>query len=175
MQQFIGQIRQYAFNFAPQGMALCNGQPLQVSQNAALFSLLGTQFGGDGRTTFDLPDLRGRTPIGPGQSQGSQYTQGEMGGFETITLTVLETGHTHSVVANIEPANAGIPTGNLLARADKPPSNDPVSAYTAATNLTQIGTGAVSPAGGSLPHENEQPSLVISFAIALEGVFPQRN
>ena len=175
MEQFIGQIRTYGFNFPPRGMALCNGQVMQISQNAALYSLLGTQFGGDGQTTYALPDLRGRTPVGAGQSTGSHYTQGQIGGLEYVTLTVNEIGHTHSVMVNAAPADNGSPTGNLLANADKPPNNDPVSAYTAANNLTTIGEGAIGYAGGGQPHENEQPSLVISFAIALFGIFPSRN
>ena len=175
MEQYIGQIRQYGFNWAPRDMALCNGQPISIAQNQALFSLIGVTFGGNGTTSFDLPDLRGRAPVGTGQSTGSNYVQGQMGGVETVTLTAAETGHTHSVLASTAPASVGIPAGNILARADTPPSNDPVSAYAPPDNLTEIGQGAIGSAGGGLPHENEQPSLVISFVIALEGVYPQRS
>ena len=178
MDQFIGQIRQYAFNYAPLQMALCNGQSIAITQNQSLYALLGTQFGGDGQTTFDLPHLRGRTPVGVGAaySNATPYSQGDLGGWESITLTVNETGHTHSVMANNTPADSGIATGHLLAYADKPQGGEPVSAYTDdVSTLTQIGAGAISSVGGAQAHANLQPSLVISFAIALEGVFPPRN
>ena len=178
MDQFIGQIRQYAFKFAPSQMALCDGQSLAITQNQTLYALLGTQFGGNGQTTFDLPHLRGRTPVhvGSAHSSATPYKQGDMGGFESVTLTVNETGHTHSMIANDKAADFGLVAGNLLARADKPDGGGAVAVYTNDTStLTQIGAGAISSIGGGQAHGNLQPSLVISFAIALEGFFPPRN
>lgn len=115
---FIGEIRMFGFGFAPQGWALCNGQLLPIAQNAALFSLLGTTYGGDGQTTFALPDLRSRVPVGQGQGPGlSNYGQGQAGGAETVTLAAAQMpGHTHPVEASTSPADSGQPAGRTLAR-----------------------------------------------------------
>jgi microcystin-dependent protein len=169
---FVGQVMAAGFNFAPRGWALCNGQLLPISQYTALFSLLGTNFGGDGRTTFGLPDLRSRIPIGAGQGNGlSDYTLGEMVGFEGITLTLGElASHSHQAVAFGRAGDGTTPTSSVWAAGGA--VND--SWYSAAAN------SAMSPlcttrAGGNLPHENRQPFLVLNFIIALEGIFPPRG
>jgi microcystin-dependent protein len=164
---FLGEIRMVGFNFAPQGWAMCNGQILPISQNTALFSLLGTQYGGNGQTTFALPDLRGRVAIHLGQGPGlSPYTQGEILGTESITLNTNQIpAHTHSV----------------LTSKDEETTNRPNGAYPTIGGVyatTQDGAAPMAPSsgvGGSQPHENRQPLLVMNFVIALEGIFPSRN
>ena|SRR5688572_20065966 len=168
---FLGMICQVGFNFAPRGWALCNGQILSIAQNTALFSLLGTTYGGNGQTTFALPDLRGRVPIHAGQGPGlSNYDLGQVAGAEAITLTVANMpthNHTAALNASTQPANDTLPTGNYLADG---------GAYQSATNTT-MNAGAVTTglAGGSQPTPNIQPYLCINFIIALEGIFPSRN
>lgn len=161
---FLSEIRIMSFVFAPQGWALCNGQFLPINQNQALFSLLGTTFGGDGEVTFALPDLRARTPIHVGNS----YTLGERGGEEAHTLSVSELPtHTHSVNASAAAGTTPIPTGNLLASAN--------NLYGAATNLVSLNSTMVTNVGGSQAHLNMQPFLTLSFCIALQGIFPSPN
>jgi microcystin-dependent protein len=150
-----------SFNFAPKGWALCNGQLLPINQNQALFSLLGTTFGGDGRVNFALPDLRGRVPI----HVGSGHTLGERGGEQAHTLNISELPeHTH--VANGSSANAATnaPTDNVLAQSN--------NIYGAAAALVSLNAGTVTNVGGSQAHLNMQPFLTISFCIALQGIFP---
>jgi microcystin-dependent protein len=169
---FVAEIRIFPFNFAPTGWAMCNGQLLPISQNTALFSLLGTTYGGDGKSTFALPGLEGNVPMHPGQGQGlSLRDLGEIGGSETVTLLVSEIPlHTHAAMANINPANLAAPSpARSLARAS------PGTAYNPGPqNITQFAVEALSPAGGSLPHTNLQPYLTLNFCIALQGVFPPR-
>ena len=164
---FIAELKMISWNFPPKGWAFCNGQLLPINQNQALFSLLGTTFGGDGRTNFALPDLRGRVPVHLGQSLS---VLGQKGGEEFHTVNQGEMP-SHNHVAQAQPQNAttGAPNNNFLAGV-------PSFAYrTSITNLTPLQTGSVTNAGGGQPHENRQPFLVINVVIALQGVFPSRN
>jgi microcystin-dependent protein len=168
MDPILGQIIMFAGNFAPRGLAFCDGTLLPIAQNTALFSLLGTTYGGDGRTTFALPDLRGRVAIHPGQGPGlSNYALGSQGGTEATTLTTnnLPT-HTHPLLATSTPQNDDSPTGNVLAQAD---------IYAPGTANITMGTSAIGPAGESQPVANLQPYTCISAIIALEGIYPSRN
>ncbi|KRC28727.1 phage tail protein [Acidovorax sp. Root219] len=165
---FIGEIRMCGFNFAPRGWALCNGQILSIAQNSALFSLLGTTYGGNGQTTFALPDLRGRRTIGMGTGAGSNYVWGQVGGAETHELTLLELApHNHTLMASSASGDQASPGGNALA------ASTVDSPYSTSSNGTQA--TLVSSGGGSSPHENRPPFLVVNFAIALQGIFPSRN
>jgi microcystin-dependent protein len=164
---FIAEIKMISWNFAPQGWAFCNGQLLPINQNQALFSLLGTVYGGDGRVNFALPDLRGRTPI----YTGSGFTLGERGGETAHTLTLSELpAHTHFPNGNSTTgsANQGGPGGNYWADGGK-------SVFSTANPNTTMLPGAILPVGGSQPHENMSPYLVLNFIIALIGIFPSRN
>ena len=170
MDPFVGEIRIFPFNFAPVGWAQCRGQLLPISQNTALFALLGTYYGGDGRSTFALPDLEGSVPLHQGQGQGlSERVLGESSGTDTVTLLQSEIPvHTHAFRANSEDGNRPIPGGNSLARYD--------AAYqTNTSGLQAMAPEALPPAGGGLPHNNLMPYLVLNFCIALEGIFPSRN
>ena len=176
---FIAEIKMFAGNFAPRGYAFCDGAILPISQNQALFSLLGTTYGGDGRTTFALPDLRGRTAIHPGTGPGlSAYRLGQAGGAEQVTLTVNQMpSHNHSVSATLRGTNtagdSSVPGGNTLA------SKSRTDIYqTAAPDVDmQAGSVAVSQAnaGGGQAHENRMPYLAINHIIALQGIYPSRN
>jgi len=163
---FIGEIRLMSFVFAPRGWALCNGQLLPINQNQALFSLLGTAFGGDGRVNFALPDFRGRTPI----HVGSGHTLGERGGEQAHTLTVSELPtHVHEVRASSNLATTGDPSNAAFAQ----PSAALGSVYnTSPDTLVALAPAVVANAGGSQSHLNMQPYLTISFCIALQGIFP---
>lgn len=170
--QFLAEIRIFPFNFPPTGWAFCDGQLMPISQNTALFSLLGTVYGGDGKSTFALPDLQGSSPMQPGQGQGlSLRDLGELGGSETVTLLISEIPfHTHALMAVPEISDVQTPTNTTgLGRSGGG------SAYTATVaNVVQLAPQALAPAGGSLPHNNMQPYLTLSFCIALQGIFPQR-
>jgi microcystin-dependent protein len=163
---FLSEIRIMSFNFAPKGWALCNGQLLPINQNQALFSLLGTTFGGDGRVNFALPDLRARTPI----HVGGGHTLGERGGEQSHTLSTAELPtHTHVLSATSSNGTALVAAGNLLATANVP-------AYLAPdNNLGAMNPASVTNVGGSQAHLNMQPFLTLSFAIALQGIFPSPN
>ena len=166
---FLSEIRIMSFDFAPKGWALCNGQSMPINQNQGLFSLLGTTYGGDGRTTFALPDLRARTPI----HVGSGHNLGERGGEPAHTLTISELPtHTHVAQASSADADAAVPTGNLLAAVDNTTFG---SAYAAPSNLVAFAPSAVSNAGGSQAHQNMQPFLTLSFCIALQGIYPSQT
>jgi len=174
MDPFVAEIRIFGFNFAPKGWAFCDGQILPISQNTALFSLLGTTYGGDGKSTFALPDLQGRAPMHPGQGPGlSLHDLGETGGSETETLLVSEMPvHTHNLQAQSGPAGANTAdNSSTLARAAGG------AAYKASPygNLTTLAPTAMSPTGSSFPHNNMMPYITMSFCIALQGVFPPRT
>ena len=158
---FLSEIRLMSFVFPPKAWALCNGQLLPINQNQALFSLLGTTYGGDGRVNFALPDLRGRVPI----HVGASHTLGERGGEQAHTLSVAELPtHVHQLNGTSADADNPVPTGNLLAQV--------VNVYTPAANLTTLAAGTIANTGGSQAHLNMQPFLTISFCIALQGIFP---
>lgn len=167
---FIGQIMPAGFNFAPKYWALCNGQQLPIAQNQALFSLLGTMYGGNGVQTFALPDLRSRTPLGVNVSY---YPQGTVGGTENVTLldTNLPT-HTHLLVGSNQNGNSRAATNNVHATLT---STAAAPYYTPAAALTVLPPQNLAPAGGNQPHPNLQPYTVINFCIALQGIFPSRN
>jgi microcystin-dependent protein len=161
---FLSEIRIMSFVFAPKGWALCNGQLLPINQNQALFSLLGTTFGGDGRVNFALPDLRARTPI----HVGSGHTLGERGGETGHTLSISEIPeHTHVAQASSTNGNAPVAPGNVLAAA--------LNVYGDAQALTSIHASSIANTGGSQAHLNMQPFLTLSFCIALQGIFPSQT
>ncbi len=174
MDPFIGEITIFAGNFAPRGWAFCWGQMISISQNTALFSLLGTYYGGNGTTTFALPDLRGRIPLGMGQGPGLQtYNLGQMGGQESVTLTNPQMPmhiHTTSVAVNGNPGNSAAPNGRYLSASDQ--RNAQYTDQGGTGNLAGVSSAT---AGGSQPHENMQPYLSLNFIIALQGIFPSRN
>lgn len=163
---FLSEIRLMSFGFAPKGWALANGQLLPINQNQALFSLLGTTFGGDGRVNFALPDLRGRAPI----HVGSGHTLGERGGEQAHTLSIAELPtHTHVLNGTSSNATQPIPTANLLSR------QAPANPYVAPSSLAAMNASTVANTGGSQAHLNMQPFLALSFCIALQGIFPSPN
>ncbi len=168
---FVAEIRIFPFNFAPRGWAFCNGQILPISQNTALFSLLGTTYGGNGQTTFALPDMQGNAPMHPGQGPGlSLHDLGEMSGTPAVTLLESEIpAHTHVLRGSIAVADSPNPAGADTAG----PSSDNI--YAPAANLVNMAFQALPPAGGSLPHNNMMPYLTLNFNIALQGVFPPRS
>jgi microcystin-dependent protein len=187
---FIGQIALFAFNFAPRGWALCEGQLLPLSQNVALFSILGTIYGGDGKSTFALPDLRGSAALAAGQGPGlSEYFPGGSGGAPTVALDGAEMpAHAHGFAASTDQASAQSPDGNLLARATRllasaeeaqapGPTQVQANFYSPNANdaRTALSSNAIGAAGGNQPHNNMQPYLALNFCIALQGVMPQRG
>jgi microcystin-dependent protein len=160
---FLSEIRLMSFVFAPKGWALCNGQLLPINQNQALFSLLGTTFGGDGRVNFALPDLRGRTPI----HVGSGHTLGERGGEQAHTLSISELPtHTHVTNGSASPGNSPVATNNVLGS----PLN--LTYAPQSSSLTNLMSSSVTNTGGSQAHLNMQPFLTLNFCIALQGIFP---
>ncbi|GGF26765.1 tail Collar domain-containing protein [Aliidongia dinghuensis] len=180
---YVGQLMPFASNFAPRGWAICAGQLLPISQNTALFSILGTFYGGNGTSNFALPDLRSRTPIHSGQGPGlSDYVVGEQDGVEQVTLLLQELGpHTHGLLANATAATTASPANAVLAEMHGPGRGGTgfaVNRYTTATSpATQLSQQSVTYAGQAqpLPHNNLQPSLAINWCIALQGIFPARN
>jgi microcystin-dependent protein len=177
-QPYLGEIRLFAGNFAPRTNALCTGQLLSITQNSALFSLIGTYYGGNGTTNFALPDLRGRLPVGMGQGPGlSNYTIGEQTGSETVTITTQTMpAHTHFAYASTQDANSASPVNNYPATLVNPPWTKywvPDASKTGAP--LPLSTNALSMAGGSQPHNNLMPILAVTAIIALQGVFPTRN
>jgi microcystin-dependent protein len=160
---FLSEIRIFSFNFPPKGWAFCNGQLLPINQNQALFSLLGTTYGGNGQTNFALPNLRGRVPI----HEGSGHTLGEAAGSTSVTVNIQQLPtHTHFAYGSSANGTVPDPTNNVLAAA-------PV--YHAPTNLTSLQPSTVTSVGGSQAHTNMQPYLVLNFCIALQGIFPSWN
>lgn len=170
---YLGEIKIVAFNFAPKNWALCNGQQLSIQQNTALFSLLGTMYGGNGVTTFALPNLQSRVPIHFGQGPGlSNYTQGEVGGAETVTLNSTQLPqHTHLLNGTTGTANKRPPAGHTFAADTASIANF----YAAPANQVALAAPSVTTAGGNQPHSNLQPYLAVLFCICLAGVFPSRN
>jgi microcystin-dependent protein len=176
---FLGEIRMVGWNFAANGWALCNGQVMSISQNTALFSLLGTTYGGDGVRTFALPNLQGRVPIHQGAGPGlSPYTIGEIAGSENITLLTNQMPqHNHLVAVSNQPGAVADPTNATLAQGNSGSGRTPVpvSDYVASTVTGSLAPTTISIAGGSQPHSNIQPFLCINFIIALVGIFPSRG
>ena len=168
----IGEVKMFAGNFAPRGWALCNGQLLPISQNSALFSILGTTYGGDGRTTFGLPDLRGRTPIHTGTGPGLMNRRlGQKGGSENVTITVKNLpSHSHAIKAVAEVGDEGLPNGNL------PASNSSANrSYSTLSSNATMNKKMVEKTGGNYPVNNMQPYLTVNYIIALQGIYPSRN
>jgi microcystin-dependent protein len=173
---FVGEIRMFGFNFAPRGWAFCNGQLMPISQNTALFSLLGTFYGGDGKSTFALPDLQGSVPIHQGQGAGlSQRVIGESGGEQSVTLLESEMPlHSHMALAsNSVTSPTSVPTNNVWGALPGRPTPPPI--YASVNPNTAMSPSALAPAGGSQPHNNMSPYLCVNFCIALQGVFPARS
>ena len=174
---FVAEIRIFPFNFAPKGWANCNGQILPISQNTALFSLLGTTYGGDGKSNFALPNLQGNAPMHPGQGPGlSLHSLGETGGSETVSLLQTEMpAHTHTincVDGGRIGGQTGAPNNAILVKTGGTPAN----AYTSgATQNQTMAQNMVSLAGGNLPHNNMMPYLTLNFCIAIQGIYPTRN
>jgi microcystin-dependent protein len=167
---FVGEIRAVGFNFAPTGWATCDGQLLPISQNTALFSLLGTFYGGDGKSTFALPNLQGSSPVGTGQGQGHEHVLGELGGSQFVTLLQSEIPlHSHVPVASTEPGDLQAPGADRALA-----SSSPGFAYSASAPNTTLHPQALGVTGSTFPHNNMAPALVVNFIIALQGVFPAR-
>jgi microcystin-dependent protein len=168
---FVAEIRIFPFNFAPRGWAFCDGQLLPISQNTALFSLIGTFYGGDGKSNFALPNMQGNVPLNQGQSTtGTNYSLGQQSGVQTVDLLQTELPvHNHGAVVSGRTATARVPNNQLAA------VGSGVQLYGAFPGTqTNLAFQALTPAGGSLPHNNMQPFLTLNFCIALQGVFPQR-
>ena len=161
---FLSEIKIVSFNFPPKGWALCNGQFLPINQNQALFALLGTTYGGNGQTTFALPNLRGRVPI----HMGNGHTLGEAAGSTAVTVNIQQLP-THNHLLSVSPTNANVPvaTSNFFGGAN--------NAYTTPGNMTTLAPSTVSNVGGSQPHNNMMPYLTLNFIIALQGIFPSQN
>lgn len=161
---FLGEIKIISWNFAPKGWALCNGQFLPINQNQALFSLFGTMYGGNGQTTFALPDLRGRVPI----HVGDGFIQGQVGGQSAHTVTISEMpAHLHFAQGYDQNGDVVVPGGAVLGTIN--------NFYGPVANLVALAPGTITNVGGSQPHENRMPTLVLNFIVALQGVFPSRN
>jgi microcystin-dependent protein len=169
---FLAEVRIVGFNFAPRGWAFCDGQILPINQNQSLYSLLGTTYGGDGRTSFALPDLRGRTAIHVGRSDGGdEHRLGQKSGEETHTLSVAEIPqHQHAFHATNDPSTADTPAGSLVLGGQAG-----LNLYAPFAAGSQMGTGSIANTGGSQGHDNMQPYLALNFCIALRGLFPSRN
>ncbi len=170
---FLGEIRLFCGSFAPLGWALCNGQLLDVSTNAALYQLIGTLYGGDGTNTFALPDLRGRVPVHQGTTQGTTFVIGQQSGSETVTLVPNQMPqHTHSAACNSGGGTNTDPTNRYWAADSVSTENDFTGTI---ANTVAMNAGAVTPAGGSQPHDNMMPFLTVNFIIATAGIFPTQN
>jgi len=173
---FVGEIRMFGGNFAPAGWMFCDGQLLPISENETLFNLIGTTYGGDGQSTFALPNLQSRVPVHPGGAQN--YILGESGGVESVTLTTQQIPtHSHPVTSSSNPADVNIPAANTILANMGPSGIVQVPCYKAFDGLSQVvmNAASVAPFGGSQPHDNLQPYLVISYIISLFGIYPQPN
>ena len=171
--QFLAEIRLFPFNFAPTGWAMCNGQLMPISQNTAVFSLVGTFYGGNGTSNFALPNLQGRVPVDYGQGPGlSQYEIGELGGNATVTLLLTEIpAHTHNLLCSTGTGDAASPSNNSFGSAGR---GKPMAYGLTTGTAAAMSQYAVANAGGSDPHDNMQPYLALNYCIALEGIFPSR-
>jgi microcystin-dependent protein len=170
-QPYVGECRLVAFNFAPAGWMQCQGQNLPISENETLFNLIGTTYGGDGQSTFNLPDLQGRTPLHFGTNQGVVFTVGEKAGVESVTLTTQQMPtHNHPLLASSVNGNSNFPQSNVLA-------GNPTFIYvkTGASPTHAMNPAAITSVGGSQPHENLQPYLTMTWIISLFGIFPSPN
>lgn len=166
---YIGEIRMVGFNFAPQGWAFCNGQLLPIAQYEALFTLIGTTYGGDGQTTFALPNLQSRIPFHQGSGAGNTLVLGQMAGSESVTLTGNQIpGHTHTLAANSAAGTQAAPTGGYWA-------DSSLDAYSTGATAHSMNPAAIGNAGGSQPHDNMPPFTVVNFVISLFGIFPSQN
>lgn len=169
-QPYVGEVRMFAGNFAPAGWAMCEGQLLAISENETLFQLIGTIYGGDGQSTFGLPDMRGRLPVHNGTRGGSTYTIGELGGVEQVTLATSQIPvHSHAMLARTSAADSISPVGRVLAQPSGP------ILFIEDTPALPMAASAVSTVGGSQPHSNLQPYLCINFIISLFGIFPSQT
>jgi microcystin-dependent protein len=169
-QPFIGEIRMFGGNFAPNGWMLCQGQLLAISDNDSLFNLIGTTYGGDGQSTFALPNLQSRLPIHQGTQGGTTYSLGQSGGVETVTLSTQQIPiHSHPFLASTTQGALASPVNNVLA------ASNTISLYKVAVPASPLAPQASGPAGGSQPHDNLQPYLCINFIISLFGIFPSQN
>ena len=175
-QPYLGMLATLGFNYAPSGWAFCSGQLISIAQNSALFALLGTTFGGDGQTTFALPDLRGRVPIGMGNGAGlTQHTIGEVSGSENVTLISTQIPvHTHFMTASGDGPTQATASGASLGSQGRSGNTMPVIYVNAAELPVQMASGT-SMVGGNQAHNNMQPYLAVNYSIALEGIFPSRN
>lgn len=174
---YVGELRIFAGNFAPQGWLMCDGQVVSISDYDTLFNLLGTTYGGDGQSTFGIPDLRGRVPVHQGSGPGQNYVMGQTGGLETVTLTSPQMAqHTHSLVSTSTPATLPKPSNQTIF-ADMGPPGANLNAYAAYAGTSQVtlAGASVSVAGGNQSHENRQPYLGVNFIISLYGVYPSQN
>jgi microcystin-dependent protein len=168
-EQFLSEIRLFSFGFPPKGWAFCNGQLLSIQQNAALFSLLGTTYGGNGTTNFQLPNLQGCVPLHMGNNAGNPYNLGQQAGSANVTLNITQVAqHTHTVNANTG-ADANVPSSLVV------PGGGGISAYGTAPGGATMNASMVGSVGGGQPHPNTQPYLVLNYCIALTGIFPSRN
>jgi len=175
---FIGEVKAFAFNFAPKNWAMCNGQLLSIAQNQALFSILGTTYGGNGTVTFALPDLRGRSPIHWGQGGGlSNISLGQVGGTENVTLTVNQMpAHTHPFVATTTAGTKKLVNGSIFADdVDSQPVDYFAAPNAPGSNYFPLNALSMPVMGGTQPHPNMQPYMVVNYCICLNGIFPSRN
>ncbi|MCW2596588.1 MAG: phage tail protein [Jatrophihabitans sp.] len=174
MDPFVGEVRAVGFNFAPQGWAMCNGQLMPILQNTALFSLLGTSFGGDGQSTFGLPNLQAQFPVGAGQTESTYYPVGSQDGASRVTLNLANLPpHRHLPTASAEPGSTNAPDNAVWAQPHYGRATDPVYATSGATSA--MAASALDVTGGNAAHNNLPPFLVVNFIIALQGVFPPRQ
>jgi microcystin-dependent protein len=168
-QPFVGEIRMVGFNFAPVGWAVCDGETVPISENETLYNLIGTTYGGDGQSTFQLPNLLGRIPVGQGTGGSGTYIIGELAGTETVTLTVPEIpSHTHALRAQTAAGTQPSPSGGVWA-------NSSLEQYSTGAPTAQMAATSLQNAGGNLPHDNMPPFLAINFIIALYGIYPSQG
>jgi microcystin-dependent protein len=169
-QPYVGEIRMFGGNFPPNGWMFCEGQLLPISENETLFQLIGTTYGGDGQSTFGLPDLRGRVPLHQGTNQGNTFLLGEPGGVEQVTLTVQQIpNHTHVMSGSLNTAAAAVPTNQVIGKSTS------IDAFINAQPADAMNAQSITPVGNSQPHDNMQPYLCIDFIISLFGIFPSQT